>query len=116
MRYRKLDTNGDYVFGQGPKEFFVNSPETVGQAVKTRLALMQGEWFLDRTQGTPYNTQILGAGTQSVYDQAIQEVVLNTQGVTEIQEYTSSLDSNRNLTVVMLINTIYGQTTIQQVF
>jgi len=77
---------------------------------------MQGEWFLDQTAGTPYDTQILGAGTQATYDQALQEVILNTQGVVEIQEYSSLLDSDRSLTVSALINTIYGQTSIQQVF
>ena len=37
MRYRKLDANDDYVFGGGQVDFHKDTPEGVGQAVKTRL-------------------------------------------------------------------------------
>lgn len=116
MRYRIEDANGDYTFGQGDGNFYVNSPAAVAQAVKTRLGLMQGEWFLDNTAGTPYN-QILGKGTDSTRDLAIQQVILNTEGVTSIAEYASFLSSKtRQFTVAATINTIYGQTTITQTF
>jgi hypothetical protein len=29
MRYRKLDADGDYSFGNGSADFYVNSPEAV---------------------------------------------------------------------------------------
>lgn len=116
MRYRILSSNDDYVFGQGPAEFLVDTPATVGQAVRTRLRLSQGEWFLDATDGTPYLTEILGEGTQSLYDSAIKERVLETPGVTSIDDYSSTLDQSRALTVTMTISTLYGQTTISQAF
>ncbi len=110
MRYRTLSATGDYVFGAGRAEFLVDIPNTVGQAVKTRLGLAVGEWFLDTEEGTPYATQILGTGTTTLYDQAIQERILATQGVVSIEEYASVLDrSTRNLHVDVLINTIYGE-------
>lgn len=110
MRYRSLSPSGDYVFGSGRSEFLVNSPSTVGQAVKTRLALMTGEWFLNTEDGTPYATQILGTGTTTLYDQAIQERILETQGVTSIKTYVSVLDrQTRNLAIDVLINTVYGE-------
>lgn len=107
MRYRALDANDDYSFGGGTKEFLVDSPEAVGQAVKTRLALMKGEWFLDLDEGTPYFTEILGTGTQQLYDQAIRERILDTPNVTSIESYQSSV-ANRKLTVSVLINTAFG--------
>lgn len=113
MRYRTQDANGDYTFGQNDANFLVNSPAAVAQAVLTRLRLIQGEWFLDQTAGTPYNTDILGAGTESTRDIALQAVILETQGVTEIVDYASYLDpATRQFTVAATINTIYGQTTI----
>lgn len=113
MRYRTLTASGDYSFGENGANFLVNSPVAVGQAVLTRLKLIQGEWFLDQTAGTPYDTQILGAGTESTRDLAIQTVILEMQGVTEIVDYASYLDpSTRKFTVAATINTIYGQTTI----
>lgn len=114
MRYRKLSPTGDYVFGQGSNEFLVNSPEAVGQAVKTRLGLASGEWFLDSQEGTPYATQILGEGTQTLYDIAIQNRILGTEGVTSIATYGSYLSPQRALTVECTINTLYGTTTVQQ--
>lgn len=115
MRYRALSPDGDYTFGQGNSNFLINSPDAVAQAVMTRLLLMQGEWFLDITEGTPYGTKILGTGTSPFYDQAIRERILGSQGVIGIASYSSNVQ-NRKLSVEATINTIYGATTIQQVF
>jgi len=115
MKYRKLDVNGDYTFGLRDGNFHIDTPEAVAQAVKTRLALIQGEWFLDVTAGTPYNSQILGAGTLSKYDQAIQEVILQTNGVIRLTEYSSGVNPvTRAATVNCTIDTVYGQANIQQ--
>lgn len=117
MKYRQLSAEGDYSFGNGRAEFYVDSPAAVAQAVKTRLGLAQGEWFLDLTEGTPYSTQILGTGTMTLYDQAIQERILGTPGVSRINEYASVLNRNtRQLTVTARITTIYGETPITSIF
>lgn len=114
MRYRTLDANGDYTWGQAGQNFLVNSPAAVAQAISTRLKLIAGEWFLDQTAGTPYD-QILGAGTESTRDLAVQTVILETQGVNEIIYYASYLDpSTRQFTVAATVNTQFGQTTITQ--
>lgn len=115
MRYRTLTEAGDYSFGQGSSQWLVNTPETVAQAVLTRLRLVRGEWFLDTSEGTPYLTQILGEHTKGLYDQAIKTRILNTPGVVSIVEYVSLMDAARNLAVSCTINTLYGQTTISQV-
>lgn len=116
MRYRELSPTGDYVFGRGPAEFLVNTPQTVGQAVKTRLLLLVGEWFLNVTDGTPYATKILGTNTKNTYDTAIRERILDTPGVTQITEYFSAFNSDtRALTVTATIDTIYGSIQITQV-
>lgn len=109
MRYRRLTEDRDYQFGHGGADFLVNSRECVGQKILTRLLLMSGEWFLDFTEGTPYATQILGKNTGSLYDLAIQQRVLDTDGVTAIDNYSSSLDNvNRHLAVSMDVDTIFG--------
>lgn len=117
MRYRALSATGDYTFGRGSANFLVNSPQCVAQAVKTRLGLFQGEWFLDQTDGTPWFTQILSANlknTMPLYDQAIRTRVLETPGVIEINTYSSSLDpTNRALSVDMTITTQFSATPIQ---
>lgn len=116
MRYRKLSPTGDFVFGQGSTEFLVNTPETVGQAVLTRLKLVRGEWFLDLGAGTPWRTEILGENTQDTYDIALREAILDTEGVVQIDSYASVLDGNtRELRVVAEITTVYGRITLNEV-
>lgn len=110
MRYRKLDANGDYSFGQGYANFYINVPAAVGQAVLTRLLLWQGEWFLSVTDGTPYSTEILGTGTANTYDAAIQQVILETPGVSSIVSYSSTFNhQNRSVSIVCTIDTVYSQ-------
>lgn len=113
MRYRALDANGDYTFGQNGQNFLVNSPQAVGQAVLTRLKLWAGEWFLDNTLGVPWLTNVIGFGTSVTYDQVIRDTIAGTKGVSSIDTYTSSLDSvKRILTIAASITTIYGETQI----
>jgi len=114
MRYRKLDADGDFVFGGSAADFLVNTPEAVAQAVLTRLRLHRGEWFLDTTVGMPWESAVIGRNTQGTADAAIRTCILGTTGVTEITAYASSLDSTtRKLTVTVTITTLYGTTTIE---
>jgi len=110
MRYRKLDVAGDYTFGQGSGNFLQDTPEAVAQACKTRLGLSQGEWFLDTAEGTPYKTQILGAGTLARYNFVIQNSISNTVGVKAIVAYNSQVDPTaREASINCTIDTVYGQ-------
>lgn len=111
MRYRQLDANGDYVFG-GSGEFLVDSPECVAQAIRTRLLLATGEWFLDVTEGTAYAEQVLGYGTQGSRDNAIKSRIIDTPGVEELLSYASSMSADRRFTVTAVVRTLYGDTTV----
>ncbi len=109
MRYRMLDANGDYSFGQSSANFYINQVEAVAQAVRTRLSLWLGEWFLDTSDGTAWATEVLGKYTQLAYDAAIRARILGTTGVTEITAYSSVFDGNtRALTITATIKTAYG--------
>lgn len=110
MIYRRLDAQGDMTFGHNMADFLENSPETVAQAIDTRLRLFQGEWFLDVTVGTPYQTQILGARKLDLAGPAIRDRILGTQGVKDIQNFETSFNANtREFSVTCTVNTIYGQ-------
>ena len=116
MRYRRLDAAGDMRIGHGAADYLRDSPETVAQAVVTRLRLLTGEWFLDLAEGTPYNPAVLGKHTKASYDMALRERVLDTQGVREIMEYESIYDGEtRTLAVNIYIDTVYGPIRLQEV-
>jgi hypothetical protein len=116
MRYRKLSPDWDLVVGHGSADYLRDSPETVLQAVMTRLKLFVGEWFNDTEDGTPWRTQILGKYTKTKYDSAIRRRILGTQGVTGIAEYRSAFDGEgRNLTVEAVVDTVYGRAILREV-
>jgi len=109
MRYRLLDAQGDYSFGHGQSDFLINTPETVAQAVKTRMLLWLGEWFLDTRDGTDWNNSVLGKYTEATRDAVIRERILDTPGVNSIITYNSNFDGNtRRFSVTVAIDTIYG--------
>jgi hypothetical protein len=110
MRYRKLTSDGDYVFGSGKNDFLVNTPETVAQAILTRLKLWLGEWFADTADGTGWNQSIVGKHSKNLYELTLRQRVLETQGVVNIIDFQSTLDPDtRCLTVTMTVNTVYGE-------
>ncbi len=114
MRYRKLSPTGDYVFGNGQQDFYRDVPDAVAQAVKTRLLLWLGEWFLDIEIGTQYMQGILGKHSKRLADATIQDRVSGTQGLDGIPQYSSTVNPDtRDMTVEMTIDTIYGPTAVQ---
>lgn len=115
MRYRKQTASGDYTFGQGISNFWVDQREAPALAVLTRLRLLKGEWFVDQTAGTDWATRVLGKYTVSTYDPEIQQRIIGTKGVTALQEYQSTVDpQTRALRVSTRISTVYGETQIQE--
>ncbi|HEY1847069.1 MAG TPA: hypothetical protein VGH05_19730 [Buttiauxella sp.] len=112
MRYRK-EIGGDYSFGRGDLGFLSNSAETVAQAVKTRLNLWRGEWFLDTSEGTPYARSVLGKQPPEVYAMAISDRILGTRGVNSIIEFNTNNDGgSRRLTFSVTLDTAYGEVTV----
>lgn len=116
MKYRALDANGDYSFGNGNGNFYKDVPEAVRQAVVTRLRLWSGEWFLDTTEGTAWQAGVLGKTAKATADGVIRERVLNTMGVSGITAFSSSVNADlRTYTVAVTISTIYGPAQINEI-
>lgn len=115
MRYRKLDAAQDRVFGHGQSDFWRDVPDAPAQLVVTRLHMELGEFFLDITDGTPYQTRVLGKYTGSTRDPTIRARILGSQGVTGIASYSSNLDRDtRAFTVNATVDTQYGQVVISE--
>jgi hypothetical protein len=110
MRYRALSPTGDYQFGK-PGIILRDTPAAVAQAVKTRLALWSGTWFLDLSEGTDYIGGVVGAHTQGTRDLIVKDRILGTFGVVALLDYSSSV-SERRFTVVATVSTAYGAATI----
>ena len=109
-----MSTTGDYIFGKNTT-FLIDSPQAVAQAIQTRLSLFVGDWFLDNRIGLD-KSLILGYETQGTRDSQIKDQILGTQGVNSIINYASNVDPLRNFVVSALVDTIYGQVTINRSF
>lgn len=116
MRYRKLDSNGDMVFGNQQADFYRDQPEAVAQAVWTRLRLWVGEWFIDVTEGTPYQQAALGTNKSKTIEPAIRARILGTENVTSIESLSMTIDpDNRVASISAVINTAFGSAQLQGV-
>ena len=109
---RRLDENGDYIFGHGFSDYCKNT-EAVAQAAKTKLLLLKGEWWEDVTDGTEVFTKILGNSiserTKNEIDIIIKDRVLEVSGVLSIKSFESAIDKiSRTYKANMTIETIYG--------
>jgi hypothetical protein len=110
MRIRKVDATGDAVFGGDQASIWRDVPEAVGVLVEARMNLWQEQWWLDRTEGTPYEQQVLGKRTEGLRDPALQARILDTPGVVEIEAYNSVLDrQTRAMTVAATIQTVFSR-------
>ena len=112
MHYRKLDKDGDMIFGHGRKDY-LSEAEAVAQSVLTRLRLWKGEWYLDTEEGTPYLPDILGKGTESSALSALHDRILETEGVKDIVSIDGNVDEDsRHATFTITLDTIYGEVVV----
>ena len=110
MKYRRLSSTGDYVFGFGNTSF-VSDTEAVAQAIKTKLGLFQGDFWGDLSDGLPFFQSIAGSSNKSAIDLLFQSRVLEVPNVTGITAYSSSLDSAmRKYTATMTVSTAFNTT------
>lgn len=113
MRYRALSPTGDYVFGKGSGAILRNTPQTVGQAIYTRLRLQLGEMFYATDVGVPFTTQVIGYVNQQTRDQVFINVILNTPGVTQLVAFDSAINpATRQYAFTATVNTVYGSITV----
>jgi hypothetical protein len=114
MRYRRVDNIGDYTLGA--KENYVKDKDATVLAVQSKLTLLQGEWWENLEDGTPYFQHILGlsgsdASKQSV-DLLVQDRILAVGQVTSIEEFVSTIE-DRTYRLTCILNTIYGQAELE---
>ncbi len=111
MQVRRLDRNHDMTFGRGLASLAHNQ-EAVAQRVKTRLYLLQAEWFLDTEAGVPYLQRITAKPTDLFYTESvIKKTILETEGVEEITAFSMGYNrETRKLQIAATVTNIYGTT------
>ena len=112
MKYRKLDKNGDYVFGNNSHDY-IEKDEAIAQAIKTKLYLFYGEWWEDISLGLPMFQSILGQVSNSNLRQTIillcAEQINLVEGVTSVDSISVDI-SARKLGLTIDVTTENGTT------
>lgn len=90
----------------------IDSVDATVQAVKTRLAFFQGEWFLDITAGIPWLQKILkkNVNPQEIAS-LIKTEILKTDGITGLTAFDLDFEPfPRTLNVSFQATTTQGDT------
>ena len=117
MRYRRLDENGDYSFGNNSLDY-IKDNDAVVQAIKTKLYLFYGEWWEDISLGLPMFQSILGQVSNENLRRTVillsAEQIQNVEGVSSVDSIVVAI-SARKLTLSIDVTTEYGSSVSTEV-
>ena len=109
MSVSRLDSEGDWTFGQQKAGYLVGAEE-IEQNVVTRIKSFKGDWFLDEQANIDWFNILGNKDTQTVTEQQLSRTVLGTNGVRTINELNFILDrENRKASVSLTYTDIYDQ-------
>lgn len=114
ISYLRLDASYDPVFDPASA---LTDLAAVVQAIKTRIFLLQGEWWENLNEGTPLFQEILGARAtpkgQQIMALALSARIAGTPYVTAVQNVTVTFNPETRLfTYSATVQTAFGVTTI----
>ncbi len=110
MIIRATDSNGDFVYGKVKNDYLTNL-DAIKKNAETRLYSWKGNCFFAPREGVDYNSY-LDIGTKGFLDRDLKRVLLQSEGVLRVDEFTSSIstDGLRAYTATMTITTTFGVT------
>ena len=107
MRSRSVNDDNDWEFGKGIASY-KNPFLSVQQEIKTRLLEFLGDCFFNQGAGVDWY-RLVGSRNQEELAIAVSSIILNTDGVTRIVDYTISLDNQRRLQLQYEVDTVYNR-------
>lgn len=114
MIYRKIDENGDYVFGGNSNNFYTGAA-AVAQAILTRLRLLLAEWWEGQEDGLPLFERILGQRNREMAQKTILDRISKTPHVITVTSYNFEWNNEaRSMILHATVETEYGQVTIEE--
>lgn len=106
MRFRNVDTNGDWVFGKGRNSYLVDT-EALMMNIKTRLMSFLNDCFFDTEAGIDW-WNLLGAKNQKALLASVQRVVLRSANVRRIVDMQYRL-TERNFSIQLSVEFANGE-------
>lgn len=109
MIFRSLDANNDWSFGQG-LESYVSGEQAIGLNIKTRILSFLGNCFFDMLAGINWFIYFGTPGKSQQIILSTQAVILQSYGVTKVNNVTLNTLANGSAILTFNINDIYSPT------
>ena len=106
MRVRAVDANNDWLYGKSKSDYKTNLL-ALAQNIKTRLQSHLGDCFFATNEGIDW-FNLMGGKNTTKLKLDIAAVLLKTDGVVSIIEVSTTVNSQRLITIQYSVNTIYG--------
>lgn len=106
MSFRNLDGSNDWLFG-GSMSNYATEANEIALNVQTRILSFYNDCFFDTEAGIDY-FNLLDYNRQRELENAIQQVIITTPGVTGCNKINLYINSNRKMTINYDISTIYS--------
>ena len=114
MKYRRLDSNGDYVFGNNELDY-ISGKEAIAQAIQTKIKLYYQEWWENISIGIPMFQSIVGkVANQNLKMTAsllLIDRIKEVEGVISVKNIQVMVD-NRVISFEIEVETSYGDVDI----
>jgi stringent starvation protein B len=106
------ETTGDLKITNNNLTFTSNFEENLAQKITTNLKTFFEEWFLDRTIGIPYFTDVFGKQKASDVNAIMINAITNIDGVNKIIEFTADFNGNNRTYKIeeLVIESTQGET------
>jgi len=106
MRFRGIDSNGDWVFGKGRNSYLTDN-EALMMNIKTRLLEFLGDCFFDMEKGIDWWTLLGGKNLRKILVD-VQRTILRSYQVKKIVNLDYTL-TNRKLFITISIEFLDGE-------
>lgn len=106
MRFRGLDSNGDWVFGKG-RNSYLKGNEALMMNIKTRLLEFYNDCFFDMQKGIDWWTLMGGKDLKKILVD-VQRTILRSYQVKRIVDLDYTLN-NRQLSIRISIEFLNGE-------
>lgn len=108
MIFRNLDNDGDWKFGKG-KEDYARRDVAISLNIRTRIYSWLNDCFFAMQEGVDWVNRLGSKNQQTLLEQDLKRIVLQSDGVTGIISLYTSLDNLRKFTGSYNITTIYSK-------
>ena len=113
MRFRALDSSGDWQFGAGRQSYFADE-DAINADIATALRTFLGECFFALDAGVDW-WNLLGSKDEQGILLQCRSVISQREGVARINSVTASLSRSRVFSVTYNVDTIYSQSIVNTV-